>query len=149
MDNLTPDWTMAVQFGMFIFAIVILNLVLFQPVLKTIEERISRTAGAEDEAEALSKKTEIKVHSYDRRMTAARQRAADERRRVIKQGTEREKQLLDEARKQAAKIIEDAGRKVAAERELARQALSSQVQALAVEIASKVGGRQMSAGGQA
>jgi F-type H+-transporting ATPase subunit b len=146
---MTLDWTIGVQFGMFMFAILILNLVLFKPVLRTIEERRSRTAGAEEEAEALTKKTEIKVHSYERRMAAARQRAAEERRRVVKEGTDREKQLLDEARQKAAAIIEEAGQKVAGERDAARQALSAQVQALAVEIASKVAGRQMSAGGSA
>ena len=149
MDNMTLDWTIGVQFGMFMFAILILNLVLFKPVLRTIEERRSRTAGAEEEAETLTKKTEIKVHSYERRMAAARQRAAEERRRVVKEGTDREKQLLDEARRKAAAIIEEAGQKVASEREAAQQALSTQVQALAVEIASKVSGRQMSAGGTA
>jgi len=149
MENMTLDWTIVVQFVMFMFAILILNAVLFKPVLKTIEERSSRTSGAEEEASALSKKTEIKVHSYERRMSAARQRAADERRRVIKEGSDREKQLLDEARRKAAQIIEEAGQQVAAERDSARQALSAQVQALSVEIASKVAGRQMSAGGSA
>ena len=38
---------------------------------------------------------------------------------------------------------------VAAERDSVSQALSAQVQALAVEIASKVAGRQIGAGGQA
>jgi len=143
-----PDWTIVVQFGIFVFSLLVLNLVLFKPVLKTLEERDSRTRGNEDEAEALTKKTEIKVHSYERRMTAARQRASEERRKVAKEGADRERELLDAARSRAAKALDEAAAKVAEEKAAASRELTGQVQALAVEIASKVAGRPLSAGGQ-
>ena len=144
------DWTIVIQFGIFMLAVAILNLVLFKPVLKTIEERDSRTRGNEEEAQALSKKTEIKVHSYKRRLSAARQRASDERRRIVKEGSDAEKKRLEEARVSAVKIIEDAAAVVAKEKEEAKAALSGQVQALAVEIAGKIAGRKLgSTGGEA
>ena len=118
-----PDWTIGVQFGIFIFSLLVLNLLLFKPVLKTLEERNSRTRGNEDEAEALSKKTEIKVHSYERRMTAARQRANEERRRVVKEGTDSERELLDAARSKAAGVVEAAAQSVAQERAAVSQQL--------------------------
>jgi len=143
------DWTIGVQLGIFLFSVLILNLLLFKPVLKTIAERDSRTRGNEEEAEALSKKTEIKVHSYERRMTAARQRAAEERRRIAKEGAEEERALLERTRAESTKTVEAAAREVEAARDAARAALRQDVQALALEIASKVAGRTLGAGGAA
>jgi len=147
--SLLPDYTIIVQLGIFLFTVLIINVLLFKPVLKTLAERDSRTRGNEDEAEALSKKTEIKVHSYERRLTAARQRAAEERRRIVKEGADEERSRLDQARDVSVRQVEEAASQVAAERDAARADLSRQVQALAVEIASKVAGRQLGAGGAA
>jgi F-type H+-transporting ATPase subunit b len=137
------DWTMVVQFVLFLLLYLVANKLLFQPYLALRERRKAGIEGARAEAERTSAQAEAKLADYEKKLAGARSRANDEGRKVRAEGIAHEKEVTDRARAEAQKAMTEATGKMRAEADAARLQLMSQADTLAKRIASKLLGREV------
>jgi F-type H+-transporting ATPase subunit b len=137
------DYTVIVQFVLFLILLVVANKLLFQPYLKLRERRKAGIEGARAEAERMTAQADSKLADYEKQLAAARNRANDEGRKVRAEAAAHEKDVTDKARSEAQKSIDEATTKMRGEAEAARLQLLPQANALARQIASKLLGREV------
>ena len=136
------DWTVLVQFGLFLLLFVVANKLLFQPYLALRERRKLGIDGAKAEAENMVATADAKLADYEKQLSAARSRANEEGRKVRAEAAAHEKDVTDRARTEAQKAIDEAATKMKQETDAARLQLLPQANALARQIASKLLGRE-------
>jgi F-type H+-transporting ATPase subunit b len=137
------DYTVIVQFVLFLILLVVANKLLFQPYLKLRERRKAGIEGARAEAERMTAQADSKLADYEKQLAAARNRANDEGRKVRAEAAAHEKDVTDKARSEAQKSIDEATTKMRGEAEAARLQLLPQANTLARQIASKLLGREV------
>ena len=138
------DWTVLVQFALFLMLYVVANKLLFQPYLKLRERRKAGIEGARAEAERMGAQAEAKLADYEKKLAVARGRANEEGRKVRAEGMAHERDVTDKARAEAQKAIADATAQMRAQADVARSQLMPQADVLAKSIASKLLGREVS-----
>jgi F-type H+-transporting ATPase subunit b len=135
------DYTMLIQMINFLVLIFILNLLLYKPITKIIDERNKKIEDSKSEVESLDEKAELKIADYEEKMRQARQVATSQRNEVKDEGEEAGKKIVEEARGEISTMIEGFKVTLANEREAARNVLRDQAKKIAVEISEKVLGR--------
>ena len=137
------DYTVVVQFILFLLLWFVANRLLFQPYLQLRERRKAGIEGARAEAERMTASADSKLADYEKQLAGARSRANDEGRKVRAEAAAHEKDTTDKARAAAQKSIDEATSKMRAEAEAARLQLLPQANALAKQIAAKLLGREV------
>jgi F-type H+-transporting ATPase subunit b len=135
------DYTMLIQMINFLVLIFILNLLLYKPITKIIDERIKKIEDSKSEVDSLDEKAELKIADYEEKMRQARQEAMSQRNEVRDEGEEAGKTIIEGARGEISTMIEGFKVTLASEREAARNVLRDQAKKIAVEISEKVLGR--------
>jgi len=135
------DSTLFYQIVNFLLLIYILNVLLYKPILRILDERKKRLQGSEDEIRALHQTIEQKTAEYEEKIRRAKLEAMNQRNEIQKEGTEEGKKIIDGAKEDIAKMMEDFKVKMAGEMDNARLILNTQSKALSLEIAEKVLGR--------
>jgi F-type H+-transporting ATPase subunit b len=130
------------QAVIFVFLIVVLKPLLFDPMLKVFGLREERTEGARETARELEEQAGELLTRYEAELTRVNQAAAEERDRLRAETTKLEAQILNEARGAAAKILEDGRRRIESEVNAVRFELGKQSERLASDIATRVLGRE-------
>ena len=130
------------QAFIFVFLIVVLKPLLFDPMLKVFGLREERTEGARETARELEEQAGELLTRYEAELTRVNQAAAEERDRLRAEATKLEAQILKEAREAAAKIVEDGRRRIETEVNAIRFELGKQSERLASDIATRVLGRE-------
>jgi F-type H+-transporting ATPase subunit b len=130
------------QAVIFVFLIVVLKPLLFDPMLKVFGLREERTEGARETARELEERAGELLTRYEAELTRVNQAAAEERDRLRAETTKLEAQILNEARAAAAKIVEDGRRRIETDVNAIRFELGKQSERLASDIATRVLGRE-------
>jgi F-type H+-transporting ATPase subunit b len=130
------------QAVIFVFLIVVLKPLLFDPMLKVFGLREERTEGARETARELEEQAGELLTRYEAELTRVNQAAAEERDRLRAETTKLEAQILSEARSAASKIVEDGRRRIETEVNAIRFELGKQSERLASDIATRVLGRE-------
>jgi F-type H+-transporting ATPase subunit b len=137
------DFTVVVQFVLFVVLFVIANRLLFQPYLQLRERRRAGIDGARAEAERMTAQADAKLADYEKQLAMARDRANEEGRKVRAEAVTHEREVTDQARKAAQKAIDEASATMRRETDAARGQLMPQASALASAIASRLLGREV------
>jgi len=137
------DWTVLVQFGLFLVLLAVSNKLLFQPYLQLRARRSTEIDGARAEADRMAAKADAELADYEKKLAAARSRANAEGGKVRAEGIANEKATTDAARAEAQKALDEATARMRAETDAARLQLLPQAQTLARQIASKLLGREV------
>jgi F0F1-type ATP synthase membrane subunit b/b' len=137
------DWTVLLQFGLFVAMFFFANKLLFQPYLALRERRIAGIDGARAEAERMNAEAESKLADYEQKLAVARGKAADEQRSVRAEASKHQQEVTDKSRKAATDAMNAAAAKVKAETEAARAELSSRAGAIAAQMAKQLLGREV------
>jgi F-type H+-transporting ATPase subunit b len=137
------DWTVVVQFVLFLVLFAIANRFLFQPYLQLRERRKAGIEGARAEAERMTAQADAKLADYEKQLAVARDRANEEGRKVRLEAAAHEREVTDQARAAAQKAIDEAQATMRRETEDARAQLMPQAEALARAITSKLLGREV------
>jgi F-type H+-transporting ATPase subunit b len=135
------NYTMFIQMINFLVLIFILNLLLYKPITKIIDERNKKIEDSKSEVESLDEKAELKIADYEEKMRQAKQEAMSQRNEVRDEGEEAGKTIIEGARGEISTMIEGFKVTLASEREAARNVLRDQAKKIAVEISEKVLGR--------
>ena len=141
--NVDFDLSFMAQILLFAFFVILLKPLLFDPLLKVFEEREKRTEGAKAEAREMDLRAAELLTRYEGELEKIRREASREREELRAETAKLEARIMADARAEAAKILEAGKAKIATEMEELRRELDKQTPALAVEIASKVLGREV------
>ena len=137
------DFTMGVQFAIFVVAFFVASKFLFRPYLKMRDARAAGIDGARVEAGKMDAEADARLADYEGKLDQARTKALDERRKLRAEAAATQARVTDSARTAAARSFEHAKEKADAELEAARKQLLPQADALATEIVSKLLGREV------
>ncbi|MDY0059871.1 MAG: ATP synthase F0 subunit B [Myxococcota bacterium] len=123
MSLLQIDNTFFIQLGLFLLLMIVLQRLLFRPLLETLQARRERITGRQAEAVRLRQEADELSRRYQTAMERTRQEAATIKAELVEAGKATEQQLLDEVRRAAYQQLEQAQREqeqtvAAARREL-------------------------------
>lgn len=137
------DWTVGVQFVLFLILFWVANKFLFQPYLKLRTLRKTETEGARAEADRMTAQADARLADYEKSLAVARNKANEEARKVRAEAAAHEREVTDKARATATAALDEAQKTVRAETEAARATLLPQADMIAKSIASKLLGREV------
>lgn len=136
--------TLFIQLINFLILLFVLNEILFKPIMAKIREREALIEGDRTKATELSEQVERKESEHQAELARARQTAASEKSDLIAQAKRREAEILDKARNEASKIVEDMKAAIQTESEQVRSTLKAEMTPLAQSISEKILGRSVS-----
>ncbi len=139
------DITLLYQMIGFVILLPILNRLLYKPVLKLLEERDEKTAGALKKAADMEREVADGVAAYEKRLKEAAIKGTEEKNRLRQEARACEKDMLDKAQATAAEEV--ARLKAALEKNVASARNEVKVEAFGISrsIASKMLDRNIAA----
>ncbi len=141
MVSIELDITFFIQIGLFLLLVYILNVLIYKPVLRVMEERGKKISGMEEDAVLADKEVEEKLASYRLELDKAKQAGNADRTILKKEGLDKEAELLGAAHADAQKTLSAAKDKIAKEVESALATLKGMTEEMGKDIADKVVGR--------
>jgi F-type H+-transporting ATPase subunit b len=135
------DNTVFLQGLLFLFLLVVLNFVLFQPWLEIKDRRAKRIGGALEDAAELRERATATEADYAARLAKARDEAMTIRSERRREADEKEASIVGDARREAAASLDARKQALTREVEQARGELGDRVDSLARDITSQVLGR--------
>jgi F-type H+-transporting ATPase subunit b len=137
------DFSLILQIVNFLFLIVILNFLLYKPLLAIIDKRNDRIEKGREEINRLNRTVEEKMIAYEEKVRATKVEALAKNKHLTREGSDQAKAILDGVSKEIFALAEQYHVKLQAEILVARGALSSQSRRISLEIAEKVLGRRL------
>jgi len=135
--------TLFVQMANFLVLIVILNYLLYKPILSILDQRKKRLDESEGEIKRLNATVEQKAAEYEEKLRLAKQDALGKKGDILKEAADNAKAIIDERRSKIPAMLAEFQGKVGQEVDAARQILKGQSQKISAEIAEKVLGRSL------
>jgi len=135
------NYTVWIQMANFLVLIVILNFLLYKPVLKIIEKRNQKIEASKEQVRSLEETIEQKMAAYEEKVRQARTEALLQKEAVKEAGTEQGKEIIGTVREEISRKLEDFKVRLQKETDEARVSLREQTRAIAGEISEKVLGR--------
>jgi F-type H+-transporting ATPase subunit b len=142
-EVISLDWTLGLQFLNFLFLLIILNKLLYRPLLNVMAERRAVIDGSQAKAKSLEADIEEKMQRYQQQLNEAKSLATEERAKVKKAAVGEETVLLSDAHHKATARLQVIKSQVAREAADASQTLKTEAEALAEKIATKILGREL------
>ncbi len=137
------DFTVFVQLGLFFITALVATKFLFRPYLKMREERTAGIEGAREEATHMSAQADGQLAEYEVKLSKARGRAEDERRKLRSEASAHEREVLDKTHAEAVAAREAARKQITSQTETARAELKPRASEIAAAVASKLLGREV------
>jgi F-type H+-transporting ATPase subunit b len=135
---LALDYTIIIQAINFLLLLWLLNRFMYKPILNILEERSRKTTGTLKDVEELEADTSQMLQNYERGLREAKIKAHEERNRIRLQGVEKERDILDEARKNALESINNFRRNIENDAKEALDSLKRESQKLSSEIVKRI-----------
>lgn len=132
------DLTMAVILVVFLTLLVILNQLVFKPVLDIQQMRYDRTQGAVAAAESMQTKANAQVARYEELVSEARQKGSAEFSSLREEGRTAADKAVNTAREQAESNVSKLTAELRAKAEQSRQELQSHTAGISELIVAKV-----------
>jgi F-type H+-transporting ATPase subunit b len=135
------NFTLFIQLINFLILLLLLNALLYKPILAKIRERESKIKADRDKAGQLENEVLEQEKKHQEALVEARQVAAREKAELLAAAKKSEADILDKARVNAAAIVDEMKASIQAESEKARNALKGEMALLAKSISEKILGR--------
>lgn len=137
-------WTALFALANFLFLFFMLRKFLFNPVMKMIDDRQKEIDDLYKDAEDAKKDAQAKQQEYDRKLSAAQQTSEQLVREAVARGQSREEEILRQANAQASAMMDKAADDIAREKKKAVNDAKDEISVIALSIAGKVVGRELS-----
>lgn len=137
-ELLSFDSSLIIQFFIFVIAIVVLNKLLFKPLVNIRYRREELTVMKMEEARKLNEDLEKRINEYNNKIVEAREEANEQRAEIRRQAQETAEKIIADARNDAEKQLEKYKKELAAEVDKIKQGMKPEIESLADNIASKV-----------
>jgi len=141
VEGLQINFTLVVQAIIFIAAIFIVTGWIIKPILRVIQERQNRVDGFHAEAGSFTAEFDQLKGDYEERLKEARQKARDIREELRRTGLASRERMLEQARQETQKYLDEIRAGLVAQIEEARSTLGMEAERLSREIARKILGR--------
>jgi F-type H+-transporting ATPase subunit b len=136
--------TLIVQIINFLVVLLVLNALLYKPVMAKIREREARIRNDRDKAAELDGQVQEQEKRHQQELAIVRQTGAQEKNALTVEAKKNEAEILDKARAEASRIVEDMKASIRVEAEEVRKALTAEMTPLAQSISEKILGRPVS-----
>jgi F-type H+-transporting ATPase subunit b len=127
----------------FLLLMFILNKILYQPILKILEEREKKINDGQQEVKGLAAQGNKLVATYNEKLQAAKVEAMANKANARKDAVEQVNAVIQEARGKAEQEILQVRQRVAEEIEAAKKELEPELASMAATIAEQVLGRKV------
>ena len=138
---LTPDITTLWVVGFLLLCTVLLNTLVFKPILRIIEERAGAVRGAKELADSAAQKASAAAAEYDQKLNTARAEVYRQMDDMRKAALDKRAEVLASTRATVEQELRVATERVQKESDEARAALDRDASNLAGAIVSRVLGR--------
>jgi F-type H+-transporting ATPase subunit b len=136
--------TLIVQIINFLVLLLVLNALLYKPVTAKIREREARIRNDREKAAELDGQVLEQERRHQQELAIVRQTGAQEKNALTAEAKKKEAEILDKARADASRIVEDMKAAIRVEAEEVRKALKAEMTPLAQSISEKILGRAVS-----
>jgi F-type H+-transporting ATPase subunit b len=137
------DYSVGLQIINFLLLIVVLNALLYKPLLGMIDKRKKHFEESEAEIKRLEETVELKMAAYEEKLRQAKVAALEQKNEVISHAAEEAKAIIAAVRADIPGLMEQFHARMGKEIVAAQKILTEQTQQLSVEIAEKVLGRSL------
>jgi len=137
------DYTMLIQMVNFLLLILILNQLLYKPILGIIDKRKKQIQDTEEEIKRLNQSVEERMAAYEEKLRQAKMDALEKKTEIIKEGAEQAKGLIEAAKSEIPGMMEKFHSEMNREVTEARNILTGQSKNISIEIAEKLLGRSL------
>jgi len=137
------DYSLGIQIVNFLLLIVILNFLLYKPLLGMIDKRKKQLADSEAEIIHLQETTDRNMAAYEEKLRQAKTAAIEQKNEIVRQGAEEAKTLIDAARGEIPGLLEQFHGLMDEEIDKAKGILSDRSEKFSREIAEKILGRSL------
>jgi F-type H+-transporting ATPase subunit b len=137
------DYTVLYQMALFVVLMLVLQPLLFDPVLRIFALREQRTEGEKARARELDERAGEILERYQRELERVHQVAAEEREHLRSETAKLEAEILGEARAATARIVDEGRQKIASEMQAIQFDLGKESERLSRQIAERVLGREV------
>ena len=137
------NYTVFIQMVNFLLLILILNVLLYKPILGIIDRRKLLLEEADQEIKRLEATVQQKIAEYERSWREAKLAALEERRVIMAEGAAEAKAIIDAARADLNRMLERFNETLSREVDAAREVPHNRSQKLSLEIAEKILGRRL------
>ncbi len=137
------NWSILVQMTNFLLLIFILNIVLYKPLLKILNERDKKISETQQKTKDFSEETEKMISAYNEKLQLAKIEAMTQKNNAKKNASEKANVIIEESRKEAEHLILEVKHQISKEIETARKELEPELEKMAITIAEQVLGRKV------
>lgn len=137
------NFTLLIQVFNFLLLVFLLNVVLYKPILKVLDERDRRINGQQAEAKKLQEETQALLAEYNRKLHEAKIDAMNAKNAARSEASEEAGRIIEEARKKADEIVSQVQREIRAGIEQAMKDLEPDVSSMAATMAERILGRKV------
>lgn len=124
--------------AMFVASVLLLNKILFKPLLELDEKRERLTSGTSSEAKELKLKAEQTIKEYSEKINDARIQTQQERNLIRKEAQSSGAEMIERARTEAGSLLQDAKTKIDNEASAIREKMKPEIELIARDVASKL-----------
>lgn len=139
MLDINIKWLLILAANFFVL-LIILNFILFRPLLKIFKEREDIVKGSLDVAKDMANRREESIARLNKELAEARNKAKDVFEALKAEGLQNQKEVLSKAEAEASQVLDKAKADLKAEAEKARTTLRADVDKFSDEIVRKLVG---------
>jgi F-type H+-transporting ATPase subunit b len=136
-----PDGSIIIQIVNFLFAIWVLNVLLYKPIRKILTQRKEKVSGLELAIETSNNDVREKDDAFAAGIKEARTRGFKEKDALLQQAADEEKSILDDINRKAQAELTEIRDQIKKDAEVARESLQAQIGDFANQISQKILGR--------
>lgn len=137
------NWTFFVQVLNFLILMVVLNKILYKPILKVLDERDERIVGGREKAKELIAESDTILNTYKGKLQVSKIEALGTKNTARKEASDQANVIIGEARGKAEGIISKVQQDMAREIDRVKKELEPEVGIMAATIAQQILGRKV------
>jgi F-type H+-transporting ATPase subunit b len=137
------DWTLFMQIANFLILVFLLNMVLFRPIRGILKERQGILSGLQSDISSLTETEQGVRQDIQGELLSARKSGINKRDMIKQEGSAVEAGLMEKAKAEADDEMARMAAKIKSDVAAARDALKPQAESFALDLATKILGREM------
>lgn len=135
--------TLFIQMGLFLVLMLILNTLVFRPMVALLAEREKRIKDPGTDAKGMEAEVEKMRIQYETTLNETKLKGIEERNRIKKEGSDREQEIIKSAQKASEEMMSELKGRIEKEVGDARNFLRVEASALSVNVSEKLLGRSI------
>jgi F-type H+-transporting ATPase subunit b len=138
-----PDGSIIIQIVNFLFAIWVLNVLLYKPIRKILTQRKEKVSGLELAIETSNNDVREKDDAFAAGIKEARASGFKEKSALLQQAADEEKSIIADINSRAQAELTQIREKIKKDAEVARESLQTEIDDFANQISQKILGREV------